>query len=76
MVNGGDASACGVERSGLAGWVDGDAIACARGLAHGSDQFVLGVLEWSGKAAVDERVLTGLVDLDEVHALLNQFVPG
>ncbi len=73
MVDGFDASAGCVESSRLTGGVDCNAIACARGLAHGGNEFVLGVLEWSGEVPTHEGILSGLVNLDEVRTFLDLF---
>ena len=57
VVDGFDAGASGVKRSGFAGGVDRHAISGARGLVDGGSEFVLGVLIGSREAAIHERVV-------------------
>ena len=73
MVDGFDASASCVESSGLSSGVDRNAIACAPCLTHSGEEFVLGVLEWSGETAVHERIRAGLINLDEFCTFLDLF---
>ncbi len=70
VVDGFDAGARGVERAGLAHGVYCDAIAGARGFAHGGGEFFFGVLIRSGEAAVGDLVRAGFVNFDEVGAFL------
>ena len=48
----------------------GHALAHARGFRHGRRQLGFGVLKWSGEAIAGQRIAAGLVDLDEIGALL------
>ena len=68
VVDGGDAGACGIERAGLSGGVDRDALADARGFVDAAVEFGFGVLIGRGKFAIDDGVRAGFVDLDEVRA--------
>ncbi len=74
MIDGSDAGLGGEERAGFAHGVDADASAYARGFFHSGGELFLGELVRRGETAVDNRVVAGLVDLDEVGAFF-QFAP-
>ncbi len=73
VVDGFDAGLDGVPGAGLAGGVDGDAVAGAGvdavGFRHGGAELVDGVLEGGVEVVAGEGVGAGLVDLGEVGAL-------
>ena len=73
VVDGCHPSASGVQCSGFAGGMDGDAVPGARGLADGGAEFVFRVLEGSGEVTACDRVSAGLVNFDEIRAFLELF---
>ena len=67
VVDGCHAGTSGVQCSGFAGGMDGDAIAGARGFTDGGGEFVFRVLEGSGELTAGDRVSAGLVNFDEIR---------
>ena len=60
-----------IQRAWFAGGMHRDALARARGFLHRGRQFRFGVLIRRGKLAVAHGIRAGLVNLDEVRALLD-----
>src|SRR5437879_3928103 len=62
-----------IERARLTGGVNGNSLANAPGFSDGGAEFGFGVLVWSRKLPILERVRAGFVDFDQIGALFDLF---
>jgi hypothetical protein len=70
VVNGNDTGLRCIECAGFASGMDRNALAGTRGFIDSGFEFGLGVLVNGGESAVANRIWAGLIDLDEIGALL------
>lgn len=76
MIDGFDAG-FGCEMSaGFAGGVDGDALAGASCFFNGGSELVFGILKGRDEVAIDKRIATCFINLDEVGTFFNLFANG